>query len=79
MKSSMFIVVIILTAISVYGVQRSELSELAQELIPEGKGIIITLKDGKTAEGIVAEEDDTKIVLKTQKGGIVTTLSLIHI
>jgi|GEM_PF-917776 len=51
-------------------VQWSELSKLAQAIVPAGKGVILHLKDGKTAEGLVTQEDDQKMVLKVQKGGI---------
>ncbi|OGV61325.1 MAG: hypothetical protein A2498_00975 [Lentisphaerae bacterium RIFOXYC12_FULL_60_16] len=47
--------------------QRSELSPLAQALIPEGKGVVLVLKDDRRVEGIVTQEDELKYVLRIQR------------
>jgi formylglycine-generating enzyme required for sulfatase activity len=62
---------------SSFGLLRSELSEAARSIIPAGEdGLLVKLKSGRIYKGVLVEEDETSIKLRTSKGGITATVPI---
>ncbi len=59
--------IVCLTSPALHGLERSDLSAEAQALIPEGKSVVVTLKDGQTLQGTIALDTPDKIMLKVRK------------
>ncbi|MBU0677091.1 MAG: formylglycine-generating enzyme family protein [Verrucomicrobia bacterium] len=62
--------ILFIIAVSAFAVERSELSPAAQSFIPEEPQVVLTLKSGDTARGILLSENDEQVVMKELKGTI---------
>lgn len=62
--------VFLLLALSVYGLQRSDLSDAAKELVPDGGGMVtVTTRDGSSYEGELSMDTGDRIIMKVKKPG----------
>ncbi len=62
---------------SSFGLLRSELSEAARALLPDGSdGLIVRVKTGQIYKGVVESESETEIKLRVSKGGITASRTI---